>query len=287
MFRLGAVLSLALLVSASLMGQERLQISPELAASHLMKKIEPVYPAWAKAEGVQGVVRFRIEIDTNGRVLSWQVQEGSGPSVLNEAAANAVRQYVYLPFETGGHPVGVSTLVDVAFTLRGTNIPRPRPAPKFSSHDFTWFQFGYPSTEVSPVMREWLASSDLREGLGQPPCGPSDALKVFEIPVARPHYHLYLVAPPDCAWTAPNNGIEAVEEDETGVGNVFDAEGSGFYVSPRKDSPYPDIFIVNSMGAVHLEVRGFSQAAGAWRQLYCGGFDFDSDGEHEDIGVCL
>ena len=43
-----------LLVMASfpVAGQEWIKVTPETAASHLVKKVEPVYPAFAKAAGI-------------------------------------------------------------------------------------------------------------------------------------------------------------------------------------------------------------------------------------------
>jgi TonB-like protein len=289
MLRYSVVLVATLLATGSLKAQDRTEISPREAALHLIKKVEAVYPPWAKAEGVQGIVSFRINIDVNGRVVAMQRQQGgSGQVPLVNAARIAVHQYQYRPFKTDGHPAPVTTLVSVAFTLRGSSAPHPLPAPKFSSEDFTWFEYGEPSTEISPAMRKWLATSDLREATERPPCDSSDVPKVFEIPTKRPSYHLYLVVPPNCAWTASNNGVEAVEENKRGVAElVFDGTGSGFYVSPHRGSPYPDIFIVNSEGARTLEVEGYSRAADTWGQLYCGGFGSGSDGEEEeDIRVC-
>lgn len=75
----------------------------------------PVYPELARRAGVQGRVVLECTIDTSGRVTDLRVV--SGHPLLNEAALDAVRQWVYTPSRLNGQPVRVIMTVTVRFTL--------------------------------------------------------------------------------------------------------------------------------------------------------------------------
>jgi protein TonB len=84
-------------------------------SANLVQKVTPVYPPEAKANRIQGVVRFTVVIGKDGRVQS--VTLVSGDPVLAQAAKDAVQQWVYKPTLLNGDPVEVMTQVDVNFTL--------------------------------------------------------------------------------------------------------------------------------------------------------------------------
>ena len=79
--------------------------------------MKPVYPADAKAEGVEGLVRLNVRIDKEGLVAETEVEK-SPDTRLAEAAVEAVSQWVYAPTLLNGDPVEVLTVVDVNFTLQ-------------------------------------------------------------------------------------------------------------------------------------------------------------------------
>src|SRR5512142_3325071 len=66
MMRPFPTLFLALAGLAALPSQEVPRVSAEAAASHLVRTGEPVYPAFARAAGLEGVVRFEVGISTYG-----------------------------------------------------------------------------------------------------------------------------------------------------------------------------------------------------------------------------
>lgn len=74
-----------------------------------------MYPAVARAARVQGTVRFRAVIGTDGTIKSLTTL--GGPLPLAQAAADAVKQWRYQPTVVDGRPVEVTTQIDVAFTL--------------------------------------------------------------------------------------------------------------------------------------------------------------------------
>ena len=79
------------------------------------RKTLPVYPAIAKAAGVQGAVSLQATISKNGIIENLRVV--SGPAMLQQAAIDAVKQWRYKPFRLNGEPVEVETTVNVVFSL--------------------------------------------------------------------------------------------------------------------------------------------------------------------------
>jgi len=94
---------------------ERVVVGGKLQSAMLMKKVAPVYPALAKSMRIQGTVRFGAVVGKNGQVRDLKFV--SGPRVLEQAAADAVRKWVYRPTMLDGRPVEVSTQIDITFTL--------------------------------------------------------------------------------------------------------------------------------------------------------------------------
>jgi protein TonB len=82
-----------------------------------VKYVAPAYPTLAVDGRVQGVVILECAIDARGRVESVEVLRGN--PLLNDAAADAVRQWVYTPTLVNGVPVPVLMTVTVTFQLTG------------------------------------------------------------------------------------------------------------------------------------------------------------------------
>jgi len=80
-----------------------------------VKDVPPVYPELAVATRLQGVVILECQIDAHGRVAEVRVLRGF--MLLNEAAVEAVRQWVYTPTLVNGVPVPVTMTVTVSFRL--------------------------------------------------------------------------------------------------------------------------------------------------------------------------
>jgi protein TonB len=90
-------------------------VGGNVEAANIVQKVTPIYPAEAKANRVQGSVRFTVIIGKDGRVQNLTLV--SGDPVLAQAAKDAVQQWVYKPTLLNGAPVEVMTQVDVNFTL--------------------------------------------------------------------------------------------------------------------------------------------------------------------------
>ena len=82
----------------------------------LVKKVAPLYPSFAKASRIEGVVRFSATVDKQGRVQNLQAV--SGPQLLVKPAAEAVKQWVYRPMQLNGRPMEVITQIEVRFALK-------------------------------------------------------------------------------------------------------------------------------------------------------------------------
>ena len=96
-------------------GAQVIRVGGNVQAANLTRKITPVYPAEAKANRIQGVVRLGVRIDRDGHVSDVTVL--SGDPTLTYAAVEAVKQWLYRPTFLNGLPVEVLTEVNVNFTL--------------------------------------------------------------------------------------------------------------------------------------------------------------------------
>jgi TonB family protein len=81
----------------------------------VVSKVQPVYPAEAKKNKVSGSVVLAATIGKDGTVEKVRVV--SGPSALQRAAVEAVKQWRYQPYLLNGSPIVVKTNITVAFTL--------------------------------------------------------------------------------------------------------------------------------------------------------------------------
>jgi protein TonB len=82
-----------------------------------LKRVEPEYPALAKAAKMQGPVYIDALIGTDGRVKDAKVTGGAPFPPLRDAAIAAVQQWVYSPTTINGEPVEVQLSVQVFFKL--------------------------------------------------------------------------------------------------------------------------------------------------------------------------
>jgi TonB family protein len=93
-----------------------LNVGGRVAESNLISRVQPVYPAAAKATATQGTVQIRATISKDGVPVDLQVIS-SPSSDLAESALQAVRQWRYRPTLLNGEPVEITTLVIVTYTL--------------------------------------------------------------------------------------------------------------------------------------------------------------------------
>jgi protein TonB len=91
------------------------RVSEGVASGMLLRKTIPVYPAIPKTIGLQGTVTLQATISKSGTIENLRVV--SGPPMLQQAALDAVKTWVYRPYLLDGQPVEVETTVNVIFSL--------------------------------------------------------------------------------------------------------------------------------------------------------------------------
>ncbi len=93
------------------------RISGGVMAGQILTKVNPVYPAEAKANGVSGTVVMRAIISKEGTVENLTVI--SGPEELRGSATDAVSQWTYKPYLLNGEPTEVDTTITVNYNIGG------------------------------------------------------------------------------------------------------------------------------------------------------------------------
>ena len=86
-----------------------------IEAPRKIVNVDPVYPRIAQLAHVEGVVILEAVIDARGRVESLRVLRSLAP--LDQAAIDAVRQWVYTPTLLNGVAVPIYLTVTVNFRL--------------------------------------------------------------------------------------------------------------------------------------------------------------------------
>ncbi len=92
-----------------------------------IKRVQPQYPAIAKAAGAQGPVTVQVVIDEQGSVTSARAV--SGHPLLQDASVDAARQWVFKPTIINGKPAKVSGSLSFSFALSDREGEAPPPGP--------------------------------------------------------------------------------------------------------------------------------------------------------------
>ncbi len=91
------------------------KVGGEVKEPHLITLKQPVYPTVAKQAHIQGNVVISTQIDKVGNVVHMQVI--SGPTMLRQAALDALRQWKYAPSTLNGQPISIEMQVTLKFQL--------------------------------------------------------------------------------------------------------------------------------------------------------------------------
>jgi TonB family protein len=89
------------------------QVSAAVALGFLIQKVAPEYPVTARNSHISGTVALAARIGKDGHIENLHVV--SGPAILQQAALDAVKQWVYRPYLLNGEPVAVQTTINVIF----------------------------------------------------------------------------------------------------------------------------------------------------------------------------
>jgi len=98
---------------ASTVETPRAQVPAEMMQKLLVHRVEPVYPAEARKEKLEGTIALNIVVGRDGAVLSMHAL--NGPDVLARAAMDALRWWKFEPYRINGEPAVVETTVAVEF----------------------------------------------------------------------------------------------------------------------------------------------------------------------------
>ena len=93
----------------------RVRVPQGMMKGMVISKVQPVYPADAKAARIQGTVVISAIIGKDGSVQNMRLI--AGHSMLAPAAMDAVKQWKYRPYILNGNPVEVDTQITVNFVL--------------------------------------------------------------------------------------------------------------------------------------------------------------------------
>jgi TonB family protein len=91
-------------------------VGGDVKPAHLISSVPPSYPALAKTQHVAGDVRVDALVDATGRVTTMKVV--SGPSLLHQAAMDALRQWKYQAATLDGKAVPMHLTVTIQFRLQ-------------------------------------------------------------------------------------------------------------------------------------------------------------------------
>ena len=98
-------------------GSKAAQNGRSLQVGQLINLVEPVYPAEAVQQKIEGTVKLHAVIGTDGVIES--LAQVSGPQVLVNASMTAVRNWRYSPTRMNGQPI--ETQEDISFVFRLPN----------------------------------------------------------------------------------------------------------------------------------------------------------------------
>jgi TonB family protein len=95
--------------------QSSSDLNRQYEPASVIRRVTPVYPSIARSVNVSGKVIVQVTIDESGNVISARALEG--PSLLQQAAIDAAKQWKYSSAKRGGNPVRDTKTITFNFTL--------------------------------------------------------------------------------------------------------------------------------------------------------------------------
>lgn len=96
--------------------KKTLKVSGGVMAGQKISGVNPIYPAQARADKVQGAVVLLVIINEEGVPTNIQVKQ-SVRDDLDQSAVTAVSQWRWKPFLLNGNPTAVESTVTVNYSL--------------------------------------------------------------------------------------------------------------------------------------------------------------------------
>jgi protein TonB len=94
------------------------RVGGKVVPPQVQRRVEPAYPPMARQARVAGSVRLQATIGKDGRVKKVEVL--SGPTLLRQAAIDAVQRWVYNPSTLNGAPIDAIAQMELNFNLATT-----------------------------------------------------------------------------------------------------------------------------------------------------------------------
>lgn len=80
-------------------------------------RVPPMYPYYAKRQGIEGVVSVRFLVDSKGRVTKFSIVRAKPPNVFENAVRRSVLRWRFRPGYKDGAPVATWVETDIEFKL--------------------------------------------------------------------------------------------------------------------------------------------------------------------------
>jgi protein TonB len=95
-------------------------IEGELAGRALKRQVNPAYPDWARKEGIEAIVRFRLSVLPNGllKESDLQLEQTSGYRELDRIVYEALIQWEFNPLPSDLPQVDQTGIITFSFNLK-------------------------------------------------------------------------------------------------------------------------------------------------------------------------
>jgi TonB family protein len=95
-------------------------IEGELAARGIKRQVNPTYPAWAKKQGIEAVIKFQLTVLPSGFLKEDEIQmeQTSGYRDLDHDAYNALIQWEFEPLPQEATQINQSGVITFVFNLK-------------------------------------------------------------------------------------------------------------------------------------------------------------------------
>ena len=93
--------------------EQPIQVPTEVMQKLLVHRVEPIYPAEAQAQNLEGIIAIDLIVSREGSVV--RVKPINGPDELARAAMDALRWWKFSPYRVNGQAVTVETTMAVEF----------------------------------------------------------------------------------------------------------------------------------------------------------------------------
>jgi len=96
------------------------QVEGELAARNIRRQVNPEYPDWARKQGIEATIRFRLTVLPNGllREDELQVEQTSGYRELDRVVYAALIQWEFDPLPPELSQADQSGVINFSFSLK-------------------------------------------------------------------------------------------------------------------------------------------------------------------------